>query len=208
MLYPTTEEFKSLLLRESLETIVKTHVFSGVPYVFRDNPHLLDILRNHLSKLMPIDKMNIIVVGSARTGFSLSPDAFPRAFSTTSDIDVLIVDTALFDTMWKTMLKWHYPRRTSGLARTDSSWAKARRKELYWGWFVPSKIHFDGLSLPAALQPMRDIATNWFNAFRSLSKYREFSRRNVSGRLYRTWEHALLYHTYGLRQIKGRVEAN
>ena len=207
MLYPTTEEFKAILLSERPDKIVKTHVFSGVPYVFRDKPHLLDTLRNHLSDSMPIDKTNIAVVGSARIGFSLSPDAFPRAFSATSDIDVLVVDAALFDTMWKTMLEWNYPRKRSGLAETDSSWARARRKELYWGWFVPSRIQFDGLSLPAALRPMRDIATTWFNAFHSLSKYRAFATRQVSGRLYRSWEHALLYHADGLRQIKSRVVA-
>lgn len=207
MLYPTTEEFKAILLSERLDKIVKTHVFSGVPYVFQEEPHLLDTLRNHLSDSMPIGKTNIAVVGSARIGFSLSPDTFPRAFSATSDIDVLVVDAAMFDTMWKTMLAWNYPRKRSGLAGADSSWARARKKELYWGWFVPNRIQFDGLSLPATLRPMRDIATNWFNAFRSLSTYLEFSRRNISGRLYRSWEHALLYHTDGLRQIKGRVEA-
>jgi hypothetical protein len=31
---------------------------------------------------------NIRVVGSAKTGFSLNPDAFPRSFSEHSDIDV------------------------------------------------------------------------------------------------------------------------
>ncbi len=201
--YPTADEFKTILLSMPLLEVVRTHVLQGLPYVFRDNPESLKVLNQHLCGALPLKTDDIRVVGSARTGFSLSPDNFPRQFSDGSDIDVLVVDEALFDTVWLTMLRWHYPRRIVGLPDTaDKRWVGVRKTELYWGWFVPNHIRYNGLSLPKILAPIRDMSTAWFNAFQNLSRHPTFAGRTVSGRLYRTWDHATLYHADGLRQIK------
>jgi len=200
--YPSVEEFTDILLRQPLDEIVQEYVFQGVPYVFRNQPETVTLLFRHLRSALDLTEQNITIVGSAKIGFSLSPHNFPRNFSDESDIDVLIVDERLFDQVWSTVLKWHYPRRVSQLGSIDGGWARERRKDLYWGWFVPDKIRFDGLSFPDVLKPLRDISTAWFNAFRSLSLYPEFARREVSGRLYRTWKHAFLYHEDGIQQIR------
>ncbi len=205
MWYPSVDEFMNILLSHPLDAVVREYVFQGTPYVFRDRPEMFTLLSHHLCSALNLTEQNVIVVGSAKIGFSLSPDNFPRGFSDQSDIDVLVVDEGLFDRVWATVLKWHYPRRLSDLGRVDGGWARERRKDLYWGWFVPDKIRFNGLSFPDVLKPLRDISTGWFNAFRSLSQYPEFAGRDISGRLYRTWDHALLYHVDGLRQIKDVV---
>jgi hypothetical protein len=70
------------------------------------------------------------------------------------------------------------------------------------GLVCPGQIKYEGLSFPEVLKPLRDISTAWFNAFRGLSRIPDFSRRNITGRVYRTWDHAFLYHADGLRQIK------
>lgn len=210
MPYPNAEEFIDILLSYPLEVVVKKYVFEGTPYVFRERPLVHDALQQHLCSALSLSMRNVIVVGSAKIGFSLSPDNFSRKFSDKSDIDVLIVDAGLFDKIWMTLLGWHYPRRLSVLDKVDARWIKTRRKDLYWGWFVPDRIRFEGLSLPYVLKPLRDISADWFNAFRSLSQYSqypEFAHREISGRLYRTWEHALLYHVEGLRQIKNKLQA-
>jgi hypothetical protein len=199
--YPTPEEFKDLLLSMPIEEVVREYVFRGLPYIFRRTPQSLNTLYRHLCPRLNLVEQDITVVGSAKIGFSLSPHSFPRKFTTRSDIDVLVVSESLFDLVWMTMLRWHYPRRSALFSRTELSWTNARKNDLYWGWFVPSEIRYEGLSFPQSLQPLRDISTSWFNAFRSLSLYPDFVGRNVSGRLYRTWEHALQYHVSGLSQI-------
>lgn len=201
---PTVDQFKNILLSKPLDWIVETYIFEGTPYVFRSKPRLSEALHLHLKSNLHLEKENIVIVGSAKTGFSLNPDTFPRKFSDKSDIDVVVIDEKLFDEVWTTMLKWNYPRRGQ-LYGIDWEWAKKRREDLYWGWFMPDKISFGGLSLPSVLKPLRNISTNWFNAFKSLSRYPEFADRNISGRLYRTWRHALLYHVDGLRQIKEKI---
>jgi len=182
--YPTVDEFKAALLGRPLEQVVKDYVFSGEAQVFRHRPADLQLLRDHLVRSLTLAPDNITVIGSAKTGFSLSPHNFPRAFSDDSDIDVLVVDARLFDAVWHCLLAWNYPRRHT-LWGSDWTWLKHRREDLYWGWFAPDKIRFDGLSFPHFLTPLRDISTKWFNAFRGLGLVPAFAGRDVSGRLYR-----------------------
>jgi hypothetical protein len=200
--FPSVEEFRGALLTKPLDEVVREYIFEGLPYVFREKPGLMEVLRIHLCKDLGISAESTIIIGSAKIGFSLSPDSVFRQFSDESDIDVLVVDEKIFDDIWRIVLKWHYPRRIHGLGGMDGSWGRRRRRDLYWGWFVPDKIKYEGLSFPEVLKPLRDISTAWFNAFRSLSRIPDFSRRNITGRVYRTWDHAFLYHADGLRQIK------
>ncbi len=205
MAYPTPHEFAGILHAQPVDEVVRQHVFEGVPYAFRKKPAAMQRLRDHLCGKISVVAANIAVVGSAKIGFSLSPDNFPREFSYYSDIDVVVVSEALFDEVWHTMLRWNYPRRSS-LAGVDWDWSKGRRNDLYWGWFRPGAIRFEGLSFPEVLKPIRNLSTTWFNAFQSLSLISDFTSRKVEGRLYRTWEHALQYHSDGLQQIKRITE--
>lgn len=196
-----------MVLTRPLDEVVDRYIFSGTPYVFRENPDDLQKLRAHLASAIKLEAERIIVVGSAMLGFSLNPENFPRQFSDESDVDVVVINDALFDRIWATILRWHYPRRLTMLGKVDGEWAQTRRKDIYWGWFVPDAIRYEGLSLPDVLKPLRDLSAAWFDAFKSLSLYPEFARRNVSGRLYRTWDHARLYHVDGLRQIQEIVRS-
>lgn len=205
MACPSVDEFKALLRREAAEKIIEDHIFGGDVYIAREHPRVLNTLRRHLCPRLSFEEQNVIIVGSAKIGFSLDPNTFPRAYTKSRDIDVLVVSEMLFDTFWQTMLRWHYPRRLERLPETDWRWVTARQNDLYWGWFHPDDIGYEGLTFPDILKPLRDLKTNWFNSFQSLSLYEEFSGRDVNGRLYRTWEHALFYQASGLRQIHNRL---
>jgi len=204
--FPSVPEFSRMLLTESREQIVSRYIFGENPYIFRDKPELMLLLRKHLSERLNLSEKNIVIVGSAKLGFSLSPHNFPREFTSTSDIDILVVDTVLFDSIWTTLREWWYPRRATKLGGAENEWAGARRKDVFWGWIVPHEIRYEGLSFPETLKPLRDISTKWFNAFKSLSLYSDFATRDVTSRLYRSWEHALQYHSDGLRQISEKLK--
>jgi hypothetical protein len=206
-MYPTKESFAQLILYQPLEQVVRDHIFAGMPFAFRDRPQALHTLKAHLASRLRVSEANVIVVGSGRIGFSLSPDTFFRGFSADSDLDILVVDDRLFDVIWCTLLKWNYPSRGQ-LGGHDWEWAKGRREDIFWGRFMPHKIRFRGLSFPRTLAPVRNLCTAWFDAFGSLSRYSEhpeFATRHVSGYLYRTWDHALEYHVEGLRLIQAAI---
>lgn len=197
----TAEEFRRLLLTESLDTIVRAYVLGGPAFAFQDDMATYTEMVDHLVSRLGVQAAGVTVIGSAKLGFSLNPIRFPRSFRDESDIDVLIVDQNLFDSAWFTMLDWNYLRRHK-LPATEWQWARQRREELYWGWFTPERIRYSGLRFPASLEPLRDLSTRWFDAFQSLGLLPAFAGRRVSGRLYRTWDHAHRYQLVGLRRLR------
>ena len=149
----------------------------------------------------------VLVVGSASTGFSLSPDAYPRAFHDYSDIDVAVVSEELFDTVWKSLLEWGHPRRYR-LPELESQWFKDREDDVFWGWITPGRLYFDGLRYKEDLGGARDFRVKWFNFFRSLGTQfpdSPLSSHEVNGRLYRTRAHLLAYHSESLRRLRYRL---
>lgn len=202
--YPTVTQFEELLRTEPLGDVVDTHLLSGLPFVFRDSPQDLEMLQTHLSDRLKCDAVDIRIVGSGRIGFALNPHNYPRAYTSESDIDVVVISEAIFDTYWQTFLDWNYPRRYR-LSRPEQRWAWKRQDDLWWGWFRPTEIRFDGLLFPEALIPLRDLTARWFDAFQSLSTYRQFARFDFRSRLYRSADHARRYHQAGLSRIRESI---
>lgn len=194
-----------MLAEEPLADTVSNVLFGEEVFAFRTQGTSMPTIRRHLASHLPVAPENIIIVGSAKMGFSLNPDSYFRPFGKNSDIDIVVVDTELFDQVWHALLQWHYPRRQLGLEPASAHWAGDRKRDIYWGWLTPHKIRFDGLYFPQALVPIRNLAGQWFGAFQSLSLYPQFNTRTINSRLYRTWDHARVYHIDGLRTLKDSV---
>jgi len=102
-------------------------------------------------------------------------------------------------------LAWHYPRRFV-LPESDWTWLKKRRDAVYWGWLEPDRVEYTGIGFPEELLPMRDLSAKWFNTFQSMSRFPDFMSRRISGRLYRTWDHAMAYQVFSLNLIRKSIQ--
>jgi hypothetical protein len=174
------------------EELVDTYVFGGEAYVFRHSPNDYDTLRVDLATSLAITADQITVVGSAKTGFSMSPDAYGTPFRDESDVDVVVVDQERFDELWFTLLTWEQ-EAVSGTFRQN--WRRDRRRDVYFGRFFTDPRTVTG----RRLRRFRDISNVWFDAFQSVGlRHASLAGRTFSGRLYRTWKHARLYHVRGL----------
>lgn len=197
---PTADEFRDLLMQQPLDAVVDQFLFGPDTFAFRTRPAHLTLLWNHLEDGLGVPRDRFTVVGSAKLGFSLSPDTFPRRFSARSDIDVVVVSDQLFDAVWVPILKWQYPRRWRFTKEE-----RERLEDLYWGWIAPQRLTFDLVTVPAVLVPVHALRVRWFNVFRSLGRYHQFAAREISGRLFRTWDHARLYYADSLRKLQERL---
>jgi hypothetical protein len=122
--------FKADLASLSLGEVYARYILSDacMGMIGVDERHLRDRIATRFS----IDLKNIIIVGSAKVGFTLrhkpaSENAEERPafspFSQNSDVDVAIVSDALFDNIWKRSFEfWH----TSGYGRANSYWPRGK----------------------------------------------------------------------------------
>ena len=189
--YPTRDEFVELLKSDDLRQLVRDRLFAGLPFVYRDSPETYDDLRHRLAVALNVLDSDVTIVGSGRLGFSLSPDNFGAAFRDESDLDVLVVSDRLFDEIWLDMVS--LSRRAFGMLplRDKERVLEHKTNEVYWGRLWPHK-----------LVRVSKVARRWVGAFRALSRNPRLAYHEPRGRLYRTWNHAELYHVDGLSQLR------
>jgi hypothetical protein len=196
-----SQEFRNLLAQRSdLELLGPCLREEIIPYAFDPNPSTWSAFRAELALGLGVAEADIVIIGSARLGLSMKPRAKLRKFSDQSDIDVVVVNSSLFDRIWVDLLHAVYPRPP--LTDRLGGWLNARRKELYTGWILPLEIHVDKKIVGPRAQPILDIQANWFSTFKKVSRHPPRRHEDVTGRLYRTWEHAELYHLHSISALR------
>lgn len=92
------EQLKSLLkAMDNFDVLVKVFFLEGLPFVFSNSPMKYLIFREQVADRFEIGYQDVCIVGSAKLGFSPSPHKFGVPFSTTSDVDVVLISDGLFD---------------------------------------------------------------------------------------------------------------
>jgi hypothetical protein len=197
----TPDDFRQLLTQQSdaelLEPCLRDE---GTPYVFDTKPEAWNIFRDELVGRLGVSRNEIRIVGSGRFGFSMKPGLNLRDFRDTSDIDVAVVNAALFDQLWLLILDAAYPRPP--ITSRIGGWLETRRNELYTGWLTPLEIRLDIKIVGARAKPVLEFNARWFDALKRASQHPPRRHEDITGRLYRTWRHAELYHLNSLAVLR------
>ena len=198
--------FRSRLRQEPLPNLVEEYLFQGPSFLFEENPQAETKLKAFLAAELGVTTDGICIVGSAKTGFSLSPDSFPRAFRNQSDVDIAVVDAALFDRAWDAFLRWHYPIKDKDLSQGHRRWIRSRMDDVFWGWFHPTSFQNSILGeMPPRIAEIRDLSVRWFSTFKKAPEVAGMMQHEFSGRLYRSWGHARRYHVHGFSLLKSQL---
>lgn len=88
------------LLDHTPEDYVSHYVIDRVPSVFSDRQTYID-WKKTIGEGLQVDPYGVILVGSACTGFSLSPHKNFREFHEKSDLDVAVISDRHFDEAWR-----------------------------------------------------------------------------------------------------------
>ena len=120
----------------NIERYVDTRILDIVPWIFDGNLEAFCAWRNRIKEQTGMESDSLYVVGSAATGFSMSPNKAGRAFramSTSSpdrsDVDLAIASEELFVAAWNTIVNldrgFKYSAPGEFILRT--------RENIYWG---------------------------------------------------------------------------
>ncbi len=143
-------------------------------------------LKKHISSHFDVSESQVIVVGSAKMGFSLSPKKLYRRFNDSSDIDVVIVSSELFDAVWKKVFQ-------------------LVQEKVYWQAFSNFKDYlFMGWIRPDLLPPSNqfEMGKDWWEYFRKLTSSGQFGNYKINGALYKDWDFLEGYHLNNIENIK------
>lgn len=197
----TPAEFRNLLKQRTDQELLAICLLEDeTPYVFSPTPRTWGAFRAHVVSQLGVATTDIRVVGSGRFGFSTKPGQNLRSFQDTSDVDLIVVNPKLFDQLWTALLIAAYPRQP--LTDQIGGWLRQRRNELYTGWITPLKIRLDVTLIGAKAKPVLAFNVQWFNALKEAARYVPRRHEDIAGRLYRTWQHAELYHLHSLATLR------
>src|SRR5581483_5675581 len=159
----TLEAFDAELIESGssgLSNFIDTHILAVLPVVFDDDVTLHDNFRDRIASQFEVSKENVVVVGSARLGFSYTKRT---PFSLNSDVDVAIINDRLFDEYSRILCGYHHDVIRRVIALDQSEWSQYLLFLKYFaaGWLRPDK--------GTPVMNKTPAATDWWKYFRSIS---------------------------------------
>jgi hypothetical protein len=108
--YPSLDEIAQVVHldnRDARYALARLWLSEGIPYAFKSNPAIYEALRLWLARNIGVEPKEITLIGSARQGYSLSPDiTLGRAFGPQSDLDLSAVSPVLFERIKQAYMRW------------------------------------------------------------------------------------------------------
>lgn len=159
----------------------------------KDILHTVDDFKMLVSDALDIGFNNVVMVGSGKIGFSLSPEKFLKPFTdegdNKSDIDIAIISPQLFDCFWRLF--------RASYNVTNKKYYGYISRGIYRGYISDTDLmNIDGCRV--AWMELSNKATK--NLQRSM-----YFKHEVHYRIYRDWKDLEEYHIQAIEQLKGEL---
>ena len=92
---------------EDVRRFVRLWMVEGIPFAFRDQPVVYELLREWIADRLDVHPMDVSLVGSGRLGFSLKPQKWLQPFEPgRSDLDTFVISEWLFEGLLEDFNQW------------------------------------------------------------------------------------------------------
>lgn len=173
------EQDREFIRSNSVQTFLRANILGGVSRVLDSSQH--EAVRDKIANHFNLHVNKIIVVGSAKLGYSVNPRKFFEPFNDKSDVDVAIVCPRLFEQYW---LEMYRAKR----ALLEWNELPEARKYLFRGWIRPDKL------------PLMQIRNDWFDFFASIQSIEGCCPYPIRAGLYFNEQFLELYQEVGVQK--------
>ncbi len=165
-------------------------VLSTTPFAFRSARGAYSAFRLEVSQLLDVHPADICLVGSGQLGFSLNPWHLLSAFDRSSDLDLVVVSSDIFDHAWRELIA----TQSILAAGSDRDRLRKTRDSFFDGY-----LRHDKLPLSSAL------SKSWFPKLAGPFKSDVAKRHEVKAWLFKSWWHAVGYYANGLARVQPHI---
>jgi hypothetical protein len=187
----------------SFISFFETQVLTPIPWIFKGEAQHFQDWRQRACGAIGVAENAIFLVGSAATGYSLSPSKAARAFKPVSpqeprpsDIDIAIVDQVLFLEAWDSIVASDRKRTLGriivkiGIQNSIREDIDKLRLDIYHG-AIANKFALPGTS----------ISQRFRGLFSAITRQPPFQGHRTNARIYRRHQDFISYHEQSLRQL-------
>jgi len=186
----TVDEFKGKLRDKSISdlVIVQRYITHEPPFVFGGDDDKYFKLKKTIAEKFALNPQDVIMIGSAKLGFSISPLKRWQPFRDESDIDMVIISPDIFDRFWKELYDFNI-KLTARTVEEEKQYYSFL-DYFFKGWLRPDIFPFSYVG-----------RKEWLGFFKSIS-YGEFGDHKISGAIFRSHYFYESYHTRNIRTIR------
>jgi hypothetical protein len=204
-------DLKSLLAAmDNFDVVAKVFLLEGVPFVFASSPMKYLIFREQVADRFEIGYQDVCIVGSAKLGFSPSPHKFGQAFAETSDVDVVIISSEMFDRGTHELFR-HLNQVGPRLAFLNDKPVSVEAREWRLHREAVRNFVYENFN-PSHLPETNGLRNEIFSSIASTSALflalePQVFVSKIRCRIFRHWRAAEAYYINTLRQLKGQIAA-
>lgn len=162
-------------------------IISNFCYAFKTKPLIYEQTTQYIADKFSINKTQIILLGSARTGFAIAPNSYGRKFSENSDLDFAIINQSLFDNCVQDFKLWK--------RKTDNSEYADNVKNKFWSdnqtnlKFQIKRGFIDTYKIPnfTEFTTTQQLNQSLSLIVVNLLKYQRIKVKEASVRVYKDW---------------------
>ena len=183
------DKFKADLFEQPLIQVVRKHIISGDCFIL--NSDLYFDLRSEVAEHFGLHPNEVLVVGSAKLGFSIVPEKRFRPFRRNkSDIDVALISSELFDQVSEDIYRY---KQKAG------DWTKYREytDHLFQGWIRPDKF---------PRSPVFRFGKKWWDFFLAMTENLRYGDYKIRGALYKSYFFIENYQSECVQQCKDHIQ--
>ena len=198
---PKSKDVKSLFISPDLfiecyeelvdieqKSLISHVIINNLPFVFKDIPLLYEQILQYLSSTLNIEPECIKLIGSAKTGFSVSPHPdFGKPFSSKSDLDFAIIHEDIFKRLKEEYVVWKNAYTSEKIKPNNA------REMMFWNENIKrlsaniNRGFLDTYKIPnRSLCPLTKCINNSMSLIKTrLAQYHSITVSNVSVRVYK-----------------------
>lgn len=193
------------------DSFIRHTIINNIPFGFKSTPILFERIIQYLSDKLKVNNSDIRLIGSAKTGFSVSPPPeYGRAFGPHSDLDFSIINQELFLTLEREFNSWAIQFKNGKLRPNSSAQLRYWPANLETCTNTIRRGFIDVNKIPAHSQFLKTQTLNnsMFLIRDKLFKFQNISVRKASVRIYKSWDAFLRQLKFNTEFVIRKVRAN
>jgi hypothetical protein len=178
---------------------------SNFCFAFKSKPIIYEQLTQYMSDKFNVNKTNIVLIGSAKTGFAVDPSTYGKSFSENSDLDFAIIDRVLYENCVKNFKLWKIKTENNEYTESQKNrfWSDSQNNLKY----QIKKGFIDTYKIPNfyEFETTQRINQSLSLIVLNLERYQNIKVKEASARIYKDWESFQKQLRLNIQDVLGKI---